>query len=63
MARDKIPGEAHLDDPDIAFAAGRVIGRRERDEAMLMAAAIKACGRFHDTKSFWTGRKSRQKRS
>ncbi|WP_296175846.1 CYTH and CHAD domain-containing protein [uncultured Brevundimonas sp.] len=63
VARDKIPGEAHLDDPEVAFAAGRVIGRRERDEAMLLAGAIKACGRFHDARPFWTGRKSRQKRS
>ena len=63
VARDKIPGEAHLDDPEVAFAAGRVIGRRERDEAMLLAAAIKACGRFHDARPFWTGRKPRQKRS
>ena len=63
VARDKIPGEAALDDASVAFAAGRVIGRRERDEAALLAAAVKACGRFHDAKPFWTGRRSRQKRS
>jgi len=63
VARDRIPGEAALDDPEIAFAAGRVIGRRERDEAALLAAGIKACGRFHDARPFWTGRQSRHKRS
>ncbi|MFK0298308.1 CHAD domain-containing protein [Brevundimonas sp. NPDC090276] len=63
VARDRIPGEAALDDADIAFAVGRVIGRRERDEAALLTAAVKACGRFHDARPFWTGRKSRQKRS
>jgi CHAD domain-containing protein len=63
VARDRIPGEARLDDPEIAFAAGRVIGRRERDEAALLALALKACGRFHDARPFWTGRRSRQKRS
>lgn len=63
VARDRIPGEARLDDAELAFAAGRVIGRRERDEAALLTAAVKACGRFHDAKPFWTGRKSRQKRS
>ena len=63
VARDRIPGEAALDNLEIAFAAGRVIGRRERDEAALLAAAIKACGRFHDARPFWTGRQSRHKRS
>ena len=63
VARDRIPGEAALDNPAVAFAAGRVIGRRERDEGALLAAAIKACGRFHDARPFWTGRKPRQKRS
>lgn len=63
VARDRIPGEAQLDDADVAFAAGRVIGRRERDEAALLAAAVKACRRFHDATPFWSGRKSRQKRS
>jgi triphosphatase len=63
VARDRIPGEAHLDDAEVAFSAGRVIGRRERDEAALLSAAVKACGRFHDAKPFWIGRKSRQKRT
>lgn len=63
VARDKIPGEAALGDPEIAFTAGRVIGRRERDEAALLTAAIKACGHFHDARPFWTKRRSRQKRS
>lgn len=63
VARDRIPGEAALDDPDMAFSAGRVIGRRERDEAALLAHAVKTCGRFHDARPFWTGRKPRQKRS
>ena len=63
VARDRIPAEAALDDPAVAFAAGRVIGRRERDEAALLAAAIKACGRFHDARPFWNRRRSRQKRS
>ena len=63
VARDRIPGEAHLDDAEVAFAAGRVIGRRERDGAALLAAALKACGRFHDARPFWTQRQSRQKRS
>ncbi|PQZ81093.1 MULTISPECIES: CYTH and CHAD domain-containing protein [unclassified Brevundimonas] len=63
VARDRIPGEAHLDDPEVAFSAGRVIGRRERDEAALLTAAVKVWGRFHDARPFWIGRKSRQKRS
>ena len=63
VARHRIPGEAALDDPATAFAAGRVIGRRERDEAALLAATLKACGRFHDARAFWTDRKPRQKRS
>jgi inorganic triphosphatase YgiF len=63
VARDRIPDEARLDDPEVAFAAGRVIGRRERDEAALLTAAVKACGRFHDSGPFWIAGKSRQKRS
>ena len=63
VARDRIPGEAHLDDASVAFSAGRVIGRRERDEAVLLATAIKACGRFHDIRPFWPRRTSRQERS
>lgn len=63
VARDKIPGDARLDDAAVAFTAGRVIGRREREEAALLAAAIKACGRFHDASPFWPRRGSRQKRS
>ena len=63
VARDRVPGEAALDDASVAFAAGRVIGRRERDEAALLASAVKACGRFHDARPFWTRRQSRQKRS
>lgn len=63
VARDRIPGKAALDDAEVAFAAGRVIGRRERDEAALLASAVKACGRFHDARPFWTRRGQRQKRS
>ncbi len=63
VARDRIPGEAALDDAGVAFAAGRVIGRRERDEAALLGSAAKACRRFHKAQPFWTGRKARQKRS
>ncbi|MNY60817.1 hypothetical protein D3C86_1974170 [compost metagenome] len=63
VARDKIPGEADLNDAQTAFAAGRVVGRRERDEAALLSVAVKACSRFRDAKPFWTRRKSRQKRS
>ena len=63
VARDRIPGEAHLDDAALAFAAGRVIGRRERDEAALLATAVKASRRFHDAQPFWNRRKKRQNRS
>jgi inorganic triphosphatase YgiF len=63
VARDRIPGEARLDDPAVAFAAGRVIGRRERAEAALLAAAVKATRRFHDAAPFWNRRRKRQKRS
>lgn len=63
VARDRIPGEAHLDDVALAFAAGRVIGRRERDEAALLAAAVKASRRFHDAQPFWNRRQKRQNRS
>lgn len=63
VARDRIPGEAHLNDATLAFAAGRVIGRRERDEAALLAAAVKASRRFHNAQPFWNRRKKRQNRS
>ncbi|WEK57196.1 MAG: CHAD domain-containing protein [Candidatus Brevundimonas phytovorans] len=63
VARDRIPGEAHLEDPELAFSAGRVVGRREGDGARLLAAAVKACGRFHCARPFWTRPRSRQKRS
>ena len=63
VARDRIPGEAHLDDAEVAFAAGRVIGRRERDEAALLTASVKSCRGLQDTKPFWRGRAKRQKRS
>ena len=63
VARDRIPSEAALDDAEVAFAAGRVIGRRERDEAALLAAAVKASRRFHDAQPFWDRRKKRQNRS
>ena len=63
VARDRIPGEAHLDDPEVAFAAGRIIGRRERHEAALLIAAAKAYGHFHDAAPFWNRRPERQKRS
>ncbi|MGO4686937.1 CYTH and CHAD domain-containing protein [Brevundimonas sp. 2YAF1] len=63
VARDRIPGEAHLDDPAVAFAAGRVVGRRERAEAALLADAVKATRRFHDAAPFWNRHRKRQKRS
>lgn len=53
VARDRIPAEARLTAPEIAFAAGRLIGRRERDGAALRAASDRAFTRLADARPFW----------
>ncbi|MET4685442.1 CHAD domain-containing protein [Brevundimonas faecalis] len=53
VARDRIPFESGLNDPVVAFAAGRIIGRREGDETALLAAAVKAEARFRAARPFW----------
>ncbi|MNJ43384.1 CHAD domain protein [compost metagenome] len=53
VARDRIPAEARLTAPEIAFAAGRLIGRRERDGAALRAASDRAFARLADARPFW----------
>ena len=63
LAAGRRPCASCHPDAALAFAVGRVIGRRERDEAALLIAAIKASQGFHDAKPFWNGRGKRQKRS
>ncbi|AYG95062.1 CHAD domain-containing protein [Brevundimonas naejangsanensis] len=53
VARDRIPAEARLTAPEIAFAAGRLIGRREQDAAALHAASDRAFARLSETRPFW----------
>lgn len=55
VARDRIPAEARLTSPQIAFAAGRLIGRRERSAAALRAAADRAFARLARARPFWPG--------
>lgn len=55
VARDRIPAEARLTAPEIAFAAGRLIGRRERNAAALRAASDRAFARLADARPFWRG--------
>lgn len=53
VARDRIPAEARLTSPEIVFAAGRLIGRREQSAAALRAASDRAFARLADARPFW----------
>ena len=53
VARDRIPAEARLTSPEIAFAAGRLIGRREQSAAALHAASSRAFARLSRARRFW----------
>jgi CHAD domain-containing protein len=55
VARDRIPAEARLTSPEIAFAAGRLIGRRERSAAVLHAASGRAFARLSRARPYWRG--------
>jgi len=53
VARDRIPAEARLTSPEIAFAAGRLIGRREQSAPVLLLASSRAFARLSRTRRFW----------
>ena len=55
VARDRIPAEARLTSPEIAFAAGRLIGRREQSAAVLYAASGRAFARLSRARPYWRG--------
>jgi CHAD domain-containing protein len=55
VARDRISAEARLTSPEIAFAAGRLIGRRERSAAVLHAASGRAFARLSRARPYWRG--------
>ena len=53
VARERLLSDAAVNDPGVAFAAGRATGRRELDEPRLIHAAIKAYRAFEAAKPFW----------
>lgn len=53
VARAQIPVWPGLDQSDVAFAAGRIIGRREAQEATLLTEAAAAFEAFDDSPPFW----------
>ncbi len=53
VARERIRREARLNGPRLALAAGRIIGRRERDEPALLDAAAEAFEAFRAAKPYW----------
>ncbi|SPU42664.1 CHAD domain-containing protein [Brevundimonas diminuta] len=53
VARDRIPAEARLTSPEIAFAAGRLIGRREQSAPVLLLASSRAFARLARARPFW----------
>jgi triphosphatase len=55
VARDRIPAEARLTSPEIAFAAGRLIGHREQSAAALLLASSRAFARLACARRFWRG--------
>ncbi|HEX4098762.1 MAG TPA: CHAD domain-containing protein [Caulobacteraceae bacterium] len=52
-ARDKALSESMADEPELAFALGRVVGWREFDEPALKGAAAKAVKLFCKAEPFW----------
>jgi inorganic triphosphatase YgiF len=53
VARSRIPSEAALKAPALTFAAGRVVGWRERDEQARLRAAGKKVHAFCEAAPFW----------
>lgn len=53
VARDRIPAEARLTSPEIAFTAGRLIGRREQSAPVLLLASSRAFARLSRARRFW----------
>jgi inorganic triphosphatase YgiF len=53
VARQRPLQLAELEDPAMAFAAGRIVGRREDDEADLLEAAADALRGFRKAPRFW----------
>lgn len=53
VAREKVLGRARLDKADLAFAAGRLIGRRERVQRRLLLDAADAVEAFQGAAPFW----------
>jgi triphosphatase len=56
VARERLLIEAALKQPKIAFAAGRITGRSERDEPALLRTAAADFKRFHSAARFWRKR-------
>jgi triphosphatase len=56
VARDRILIEAALEQPQLAFAAGRVTGHREQEEAALLRKAAADLKNFHKATPFWRER-------
>ncbi|WP_313576343.1 CHAD domain-containing protein, partial [Brevundimonas sp.] len=53
VARNRIPAEARLTSPEIAFAAGRLIGGCEQSAVILHAASDRAFARLARARPFW----------
>jgi CHAD domain-containing protein len=56
VARQRILPALEPCTPDIAFAAGRIVGRREAKEAKLLRAAARDFREFRDAEPFWRER-------
>jgi CHAD domain-containing protein len=54
VARERLLSEGGLNGAPLAFAAGRIVGWRERDEPRLMRAAVKGYQAFSAVRPFWT---------
>ncbi|MEI9964572.1 MAG: CHAD domain-containing protein [Caulobacteraceae bacterium] len=53
VARDRILRDAGLRTPELALAAGRLIGRREKSEKALLDEAVEEYDRFRAAPAFW----------
>ena len=53
VARDRLLAEGALGEPDLAYAAGRAVGRREGQEGDLIASAGRHFRAFEKADPFW----------
>jgi triphosphatase len=53
VARDRVLGQGGLDRQELAFVAGRIVGRRESEEPRLLEQAEEAVAAFRDADPFW----------